>query len=293
LAIIPALLWHMPAWPRSPAEIIAAASPAEWRRLDPDNGLLLDLAGHSVIIELAPRFAPLHVANIKRLAHEHFYDGLAVVRVQDNYVTQWGDPDADDPAKARSLGGAAPHLPAEFWIHAKGLPIDRLPDPDGWAPLTGFVDGFPVAVDQAHDRAWITHCYGIVGAGRSSAIDSSTGAELYAIIGQSPRGLDRNITVVGRVLRGMEFLAALPRGTGMMGFYQEPQQRTIITSVRLLADLPEAQRPTLELLRTESATWRALVAERRNFSNDFFVTKANFTNVCNVAVPVRVATPRS
>jgi peptidylprolyl isomerase len=284
-------LGAVPAWPvlaKPPAEIINASPASDWRPLDPDNTLVMQLGGHSLLIELAPRFAPLHVVNIRRLAQAHFWDGLAVVRVQDNFVAQWGDPDADRPgAMPRPLGKALPHLPAEFEIPAHDLPIAALPDADGWAPVSGFVDGFPVAADPTRDRAWITHCYGVVGAGRDLAPDSSTGAELYAIIGQSPRMLDRNITVVGRVLQGMETLAALPRGQGAMGFYQRPAQRSMITSVRLLADLPQANRPDLEVLKTDSATWQALVAERRNPSDDFHLFKANFTNVCNLNVPVR------
>jgi peptidylprolyl isomerase len=272
---------------KSPAEILQGASPSDWRTVDPENTILMEVGGHGVVIELAPQFAPRHVANIRTLTHEHFFDGLAVVRVQDNFVAQWGDPNEDDKAKARSLGGASSKLPAEFTIPAKNLPIAKLPDPDGWAPVTGFVDGFPVAEDPARNQAWITHCYGVVGAGRDNPIDSSTGAELYAIIGQAPRMLDLNITVVGRVLVGMQYLASLPRGSAAMGMYDKPEQLVPITRARLLADLPPADRPKLEVLRTESKTWKALVEARRNPPDAFHVHKANFTNICSLTVPVR------
>ena len=49
----------------------------------------------------------------------------------------------------------------------------------------------------------------------------ATARELYAVIGQSPRGLDRNITLVGRVVRGIELLSVIPRGHGAMGFYEK------------------------------------------------------------------------
>jgi peptidylprolyl isomerase len=240
-----------------------------------------------VLIELAPRFAPRHAANIRTLAHEGYWDGLAIVRVQDNYVTQWGDPDAEVPAKARPLGSAAPRLPAEFSVPLRGLPLVRLPDVDGWAPLTGFVDGMPVAADPRTGRAWLAHCYGMVGAGRDMAADSSNGTELYAVIGQSPRGLDLNITVVGRVLQGMEHLAALPRGSAEMGFYAQPEQRTTIRRVRLLADLPEAERPALEVLRTDSATWLKLLQARRVRREDWFLHSPHHIGLCNATVPTR------
>jgi cyclophilin family peptidyl-prolyl cis-trans isomerase len=277
----------LPAMAKSPAEILQDSPAADWRPLDPDNTLLMDVNGHGVLIELAPRFAPRHAENIRVMAHEGYYDGTAVLRVQDNFVAQWGDANADDKDKAKPLGSASAKLPAEFAIAYAGLPIARLPDPDGWAPVSGFVDGFPVAADPKRGRAWITHCYGVVGAGRNMEPDSSTGAELYVIIGQSPRMLDLNITVVGKVLTGMEHLSALPRGTAAMGFYDKPEQRVTIGSIKPLADLPADQRPRLEVLKTASKTWKDLVAARRNPPDEFHVFKANFTNVCNLNVPVR------
>jgi len=286
-AFILSLVCSLPVWAKTPAEILKDSPASDWRPLDPKNTLLMDVGGHQVIIELAPKFAPQHIANIRTLAHEGYYDGLSVVRVQDNFVTQWGDPNEDDKDKAKPLGTAAAHLPAEFSVPFKTLPISRLKDPDGWAKVTGWVDGFPVAADPKGDKAWITHCYGVVGAGRNMEIDSSTGAELYAIIGQSPRMLDLNITVVGRVLKGMEYLSGLPRGEAAMGMYDKPEQFVPIKSVKLLADLPADQRPALHVLRTGSKTWKEYLETRRNPPDDFHVYKANFTNVCNVSVPVR------
>jgi peptidylprolyl isomerase len=281
-----------PAVPKKSAQEILAASPAsDWRGLDPENTLLMELASGPVLIELAPRFAPAHVANIRALARGGYWNGLAVVRVQDNFVTQWGDPDGDDAAKARPLpAGAAPKLPAEF-----SVPIDRigktagftkLPDVDGWAPRTGFAEGFPVAADPQTGQAWLTHCYGMVGAGRGDAVDSSNGAELYVVIGQAPRGLDLNITVVGRVLKGMELLSALPRGAAAMGFYDKPEQRTAIQRVRLLAELPPAERPALQVLKTESATWAQLLDARR-YRGGWFVHSPGHIEVCSATVPTR------
>ncbi len=277
-----------PAKTRSGAEILAQSPDSHWRGLNPDNTLLMELPSGPVLIELAPRFAPRHVANIRKLAHGGFFDGLAVVRVQDNFVAQWGDPNADDLALAKPLGAAAAKLPAEFAVPLKGLPIARLPDLDGWAPLTGFVDGFPVAANPKTGRAWLAHCYSMVGAGRSDAVDSSTGAELYAVIGQAPRGLDLNITLVGRVLKGIELLASLPRGGPNMGFYENAEQRQPIQRVRLLSDMPAAERPALQVLRTDSETWTALLASRRN-RGGWFVHNPNHVDLCGVSPPTRPA----
>lgn len=278
--------------PKKTAQEILAASPAsDWRGLDPQNTLLMDLAAGQVIIELAPRFAPAHVANIRALAHGGYWDGLAILRVQDNFVTQWGDPDGEDTAKARPLpAGAQAKLPAEFSVPidviGKAAGFTKLPDTEGWAPRTGFAEGFPVAANPKAGKAWLPHCYGTVGAGRSDAVDSSNGTELYVVIGQAPRGLDLNITTVGRVLKGMEHLAALPRGTAAMGFYEKPEQRTGIQRVRLLADVPAAEQPALQVLKTESATWTQLLDARR-YRSGWFVHSAGYIDVCSASVPTR------
>ncbi|HRE44424.1 MAG TPA: peptidylprolyl isomerase, partial [Terricaulis sp.] len=196
--------------PRSMDEIISAAPDSEWRDIAPENLLFVRLAdGGTVIIELAPSFAPNHVANVQALARAHFWDGTAVARSQDNYVVQWNGPDEGQPV---SRGAAQERLEAEFARPAAGLSITRLQDPDSYAPVTGFADGFPVAGNG--ERAWLTHCYGMVGAGRGDTTDSGDGSALYVVIGHAPRHLDRNVTLLGRVLQGMEHLSVMPRGTG-------------------------------------------------------------------------------
>jgi peptidylprolyl isomerase len=290
------LLWQMGKVVQKPeptqGEIIQQSQPSDWRALDADNTVVMEIQGQTVVMELAPRFAPQHVANIKTLAREGYYTGSAVVRVQDNYVTQWADPADDDKpeskAKQKTLGSALAKLPAEYTTAYQGLPISRFADADGWAPESGFVDGFPVAADPKANQAWLAHCYGMVGAARASAPDSSTGTSLYTIIGQAPRALDRNITVVGRIVKGMEVLSSLPRGPAPMGFYAAPQQPIPITRARLLADIPAAERPALEVLRTDTATWSALVEASRHARGGWAVHSPLHSNICNRSVPTRV-----
>jgi peptidylprolyl isomerase len=277
-----------PGKPPTMADVIAASKPSDWHALDPQNTLYLELASGRVVMELAPALAPRHVANIKVLAHAKYYDGLAILRAQDNYVVQWGDPDSDDPAKKRSVGDAQEKLKAEFTIPiSKELSYTLLPDRDGYAPQTGFSGDFPVARDPKMQTAWPTHCYGSIGVGRDVDVDSGGGTELYVVIGASPRWLDRNITVVGRVLQGMELLSTLPRGTGPLGFYEKPEQRVPIKSIRLAADVPAKDRTNLEVLRTDTPTFAALVESRRNRHDEWYKVPAGYIDVCSVPVPVR------
>jgi cyclophilin family peptidyl-prolyl cis-trans isomerase len=266
----------------SVAEVLAASTASDWRPLDPRRTLYVDLESGRVIIELAPQFAPNHTANIVALVREGYFDGLGFMRSQDNYVVQWGDADGK-----RVVRTAKKTLPAEFARPAKGLPFTRLPDPDSYAPQVGYSDGFAAARDSAGGTAWLTHCYGAVGAGRDNDADSGGGTELYVVIGHAPRHLDRNVTLVGRVVQGMELLSVLRRGTGASGFYETAQERTPIRAIRVAADVAERERVPLEVLRTDTATFAAVVEARRNRSEEWFKYKAGHVDVCNVPVAVR------
>lgn len=280
-----------PAGATTSAEILAASKPADWRPLDAENSLRMQLPSGTVLIELAPAFAPRHVANIKALARAHYFDGLAVVRSQDNYVAQWGDPDAEDISRRKPMQQGVRSLPAEFSRPIAGLQITPLKDGDIYAPAVGHSDGFPVASSRRAGKAWLAHCYAMVGAGRDLAADSGSGAELYVVTGHAPRHLDLNVTLVGRVLQGIEKLSSLPRGTGVLGFYETPGERLPIHSVQVVADLPAEQRPALEVLRTDTATWAAFVEARRSRQDEWFLEPTRRIELCNVPIPVRGTGP--
>jgi peptidylprolyl isomerase len=273
---------HAQEKPRTLAQVLADSKPADWRSLDLQRTLYLELASGRVIIELAPEFAPNHVANVLALVREAYFDGLAIMRVQDNYVVQWGDADGK-----RAIRTAKKTLNAEFDRSASGLAFNALPDADTYAPQVGFSGGFHAARDSSNGRAWLTHCYGSVGVGRENDANSGGGTELYAVIGHSPRHLDRNITLIGRVVKGIELFSVLPRGTEALGFYAKPEQRVPIRAVRVAADVPDAERTPLEVLRTDTATFAALIEARRHRTDEWFKYRVGRVEVCNVPVPVR------
>jgi peptidylprolyl isomerase len=228
------------------------------------------------------------VANVRALARAHYWDGAAIVRVQDDYVAQWGWSDST----AHPHGDAVDTITqAEYDRVAGSLRFTLLPDPDSYAPFTGFTNGFPAGRDST-GRTWMLHCYGAVGVARGSSPDNGSGRELYVVIGQSPRHLDRNVAMIGRVVRGIELLSALPRGTGALGFYATAAERTPVTSIRVAAELPAAERTPLEALRTESSTFQKVIASRRFRREAWFVQPTGHINVCNVPLPVRPMTAR-
>jgi peptidylprolyl isomerase len=272
--------------PPTTASVMAAATASDWRPLDPENTLYLELAAGRVVIELAPAFAPNHAANVKALVREGYFDGLTINRVQDNYVVQWGD--ANEAAARRPIKTAKETLPGEF-DRAMGaeLPFTPAPDGDVYAAEAGWTLGFPAARDPKSGRTWIPYCYGVLGTARGSATDSGGGSQLFVIIGHSPRHLDRNYTAFGRVLKGIELLSTLPRGSGGLGFYEKAEQRVTIQKVRVAADVPKGERTALQVLRTDTDTFRSLVTARRTRTEPGFAFPVGRIEVCNVTVPVK------
>ena len=269
---------------KTPSEIVASAPSNAWRDIPADDLLLVQLrSGGNVAIQLAPLFAPVHVANIRALARAGWWTGSAIYRVQDNYVVQWGNNESEKPIPA----GVVAKPPAEYHRSLRGLNVRALGYSDPYAPRAGFANGWPMAYDPQRGVANLTHCYGSVGVGRGLSPDTGTGGELYAVIGHGPRHLDRNIAVVGRVIDGMERFSALPRGTEALGFYKERSQDVQIATAVLASQLEPAQRPTFQYMDTGSASFGAYVRARANRQDDFFIRPAGGVDLCNAAVPVR------
>lgn len=302
--LLPLLLATATASPAPPAkptpgEIVAAAPAGDWIDIAPDDLLVMTLApdakgkARTVLIQLMPPpFSQSWVGNIRALARAHWYDGIAIVRVQDNYVVQWGDPDGEDPRKALPAG-LMPTSESDYG-YRRSIPLNARLGPSFWPPndvqhFSGFVGAFPFAGAGTPDSVtnWPVHCYGSIGVGRNVSPDAGTGAELYTVIGHAPRALDRNIAVVGRVIEGIEHLSSLPRGTGQLGFYETAGERTPILSVRLASELPSAQQPHVQYLSTESDSFVRYAEVRANRQDDFFIVPAGGADICNIPVPTR------
>lgn len=275
------------------AELIAAAPNDAWTKLEQSRLLYLYFeptqAGAQtparVIILLAPDVAPNHVLALNELLAKGFFNSRDIVRSQDNYVVQWGD-----GAAATAQGFAGGRMVAEF-DRAYGTEFTpfELKDGDVYAPKVGFWRNWPVAWDPKEKRYWLPHCYGMVGAGRDEAADSGGPAELYAVNGHSPRALDRNVTLLGRVVDGMDQFATLPRGSEAMGFYASGQTKPKIIKAELGSRLPASEQVTLEALRTDHAIYAEVVESRRNRRDSWTKFKAGKLELCNAPLPVRIS----
>ena len=283
-----AAMAQAPASPKyaTPTGLVAESKPGEWQAIPADDLMVIDLKnGQRVVVQLAPLFAPVHVANIRALAKSGYWQGAAIYRVQDNYVAQWGNNDSGKPLPA----GVVKTPPAEYHRNLRGLGITPLGSPDAYAPKVGYTAGWPVAYDPKAGTANLPHCYGSVGVGRDLSPDTGMGGELYAAIGHGPRSLDRVIAVVGRVVSGIEAMSSLPRGTEALGFYKERTSDVPIADVRLASMLPEAERPRFEYLRETSASFARWLEVKKNRRDEFYIRPAGGVDLCNALVPVRPA----
>lgn len=264
--------------------LLGGAAPADespWRSPDPDNLLILTLEGGAVTIELSPTLAPENVAQIKALVRSGRLQGSDFYRVIENFVAQGGlEADQEDIAK----------LPAEFERELTAFnPFTPVEQGDPFAPETGFWQGFPIGRDPETGRAWPIHCPGVMAMARDAAPDTAS-SEFYFPIGQAPRHLDRNLTVVGRVLTGFRLIEGARRGDRSVdnGVIADKAARTKILGFAIAGDLPDADRPDIRILRTDHPDFLALLAAQRDRDSDFWRhPPRRWLDVCTVTPPVK------
>jgi len=272
--------------PSQPAEPPADA----WRDVDPNNLVLIETKYGEVAVELAPVFAPHHVDRVRKLVRAHFYDGLAFYRVVDGYVAQGGIGDIP-PEQEKQLEKKWPPLKHEFDVPQGDAVFTPLGNEDLFAPEVGHVDGFPVGRDPKDGRMWPISCPGIFAFARDNDPDTAA-TEFYIVIGERPPRLERNLSAFGRVIEGMQYLQKLERGDPdvNMGVIGDASKQDKIISMKLAADVPKADRPRFQVMKTESEWFAKFKDSKRNLTSPFFYRKPlPILNVCAVEDPVRRA----
>lgn len=244
-----------------------------WRNLDPEHTLIIDSSKGRLIIEMRPEMAPKAVERIKLLTREKVYDGLQFHRVIAKFVAQTGNPNNKD-------GGTSnhPNLPPEM--------LFRIPYADigAWASqssdsATGFIGSVPIQSlsltdtskkSQAALRSWGAHCPGVAGMGRDDARDSAN-SEFYFMLDASRR-LDRDYTVFGRIVSGMDVLLRLQHG-------EPPAHPDVMQTVKIMADIPVASRPAIKV-PSDTAMSKMIAQTREEKGADF--------SVCDVRIPSKM-----
>jgi len=252
-----------------------------WRTLDPNNTVLMQLSHGEVVIELAPEFSPKHVAQFKALIKQGVYDNQPFYRVIDGFVAQ-GGPEASNEETAPTLA-----LEGE-WKTESNFTFTPVQENDLFAPVTGFKDGFAIGYDPQQKSAWLLHCPGVLAMARGNEPDSGS-SHFYFTIGQATRYLDRIMSIFGRVVYGMEHVHAIQRTQVIDGDTPvKPEDFVRITSMRIMADVPQAEQIKLDIEQTKGPSFEQYLSERRHRTHPFFFKPPPpVLDICQVPVKVR------
>ncbi|WP_448212478.1 peptidylprolyl isomerase [Colwellia sp. MEBiC06753] len=264
---------------------VHAKADQQWRTVAPDQLMVMTLPQGKVIFELAPQFAPNHVAHFTALAKAGHYNNNKFYRVIDGFVAQAGpDGGEEDSAKTEKM------LTIEGeWTTDKSQPFALVQSPDLFAEQTGFRQGFALARNSSEQKTWLAHCPGILAMARGNEADTAT-SHFYITNGQAPRYLDRIMTIFGRVVYGMDKVQAITRTQVIDGDTPVPESEfTPIISMQLMADLPKAEQWQVMVEDTESKAFAEKIADRRARPHAFFYKKPPpVLDVCQVPVVSKV-----
>ena len=274
------LLAGPPALAKSkPPAVATAPTAADWRVPDPQNLLVIDTTKGRIIFELSPEVAPKSAAQVRDLARAGFYDGRGFFRVIDGFMDQTGD-----PTDTGAGGSTKPNLPAEFTFRrGADTPLTVVQKADGME--LGFIGALPV-ISQTMDlglltadqkvRAYGTFCQGVGGMARASEPDSGN-SQFYLMRGPTPH-LDQNYTPFGRVIAGLDVVVAIKTGEPVA----PPMDKML--KVRVLADIPAAERPVVRVIDPRGA-WFAAQAAR------VAADKIVGFSACDLEIPSQVSNP--
>jgi peptidylprolyl isomerase len=262
--------------PPTAAPAVAPPSAADWRAPDPQNVVVIDTNKGRIIIEMEPRLAPKTVAQVRQLVREKFYDGRAFFRVIDNFMDQTGD-----PTDTGTGGSSKPNLPPEFTFRrGSDTPMTVIYKEGGQEQ--GFIGVMPVfgqtldlAVLTADNRvnAYGAFCSGVAGMARANTPDSAN-SQFYLMRGTTS-ALDQKYTPWARVISGMDVVTSIKTGEPV------PPPQDKMTTVRLLADIPAAERPKIRVVDTAGAWFKATAARAA-------ADKVVGASICDLEIPSEV-----
>jgi peptidylprolyl isomerase len=250
--------------------------PADWRTPNPQDVLVIDTNKGRIILELLPEIAPNHVARVRELARSGLYDGRTFFRVIDAFMAQTGDP------QDNGMGGSdKPDLVQEF-LFRRGPDSGMVLAADATVSELGFIKSMPVMsqssmlmpmTNDGKVAAWGLFCPGVAGMARGQGEDSANSQ--FFLMRQAYPSLEKRYTTFGRVLAGLDVVRAIKVGEPV----DAPQDK--MDKVRVLADIPAAERPKVRAIDPNSAWFKAEIASARAKAG------ADFT-ACAIRIPSEV-----
>ncbi|MEM9600891.1 MAG: peptidylprolyl isomerase [Pseudomonadota bacterium] len=248
-----------------------------WRTVDAENMLVIDTAYGVIGVELFPEVAPAHVEQIKQLARDGFYDNVVFHRVIEGFMNQNGDGSNGDGTGDSDR----PDIPAEFTFR-RGEDMDvTIVSSRGEQSneiATGFYKSLPVAT-QPISQAILTadgkvaafglHCPGVTSMARTN--DPNSANSQFFLMRSRYDSLDTAYSIWGSTVMGRDHLTKIKVGVvGEEGFV--PDQ---MNTVRVAADLPDGERPTVQVLDTSSDAFTS------------WLSSQTYEDVCDIAIPTR------
>jgi peptidylprolyl isomerase len=262
-----------------------ASVPGDWRTPDPQNILVIDTNQGRILLEMAPLLAPAHVERVRLLARRGFYDGLKFFRVINDFMAQTGDPENT------GIGGSElPDLKAEFeFRRGPADPFvlhERLPAGGGIGVTeVGFIGNIPVRTGpqmqmmvsiDGKTSGWGLFCPGVAGMARATPPDTANSQ--FFLMRQTYPSLNSQYTVWGRVISGLDVVRKIKAGPDDSTV---PPPQDSMSRVRLLADIPAAEQPKIQVMDTRSPGFKALVEAEK-------AKAGGILTACDVQIPVRL-----
>ena len=260
---------------------IASALAPDWRDVSPENLILVETVYGDIVIELNADFAPNHANQFRQLVRDDVYNGTRFYRVIDAFVAQGGlqEDELIEPYPTLENENDRPISDAAF------VPLGNA---DLFAPVVGHIDGFAVGRSETLGSEWLLHCPGALAMARDNDPDSGS-TEFYIVL-DAQRYLDRNLTVFGRVIDGMQHVQKLKRGVRAIesGVIQAPEQGDEIMSMTVAADMAAAIRPAYQVQAMPTQAFEDAKTAKRVREEDFFYRKPpEMLDICGFEVPVR------
>ena len=265
--------------PPNPLQGLIDAPADAWRDIDAENLLIVDLPAGPLYIEMRPDLAPNHVTQIKTLVRDKFYNGLSFHRVIEGFVAQGGDPKGDGTG-----GSDLPDIPAEFGHDTKEIANFTVIGRDRQAARVGLIDGVLAAAEPESLRSlradrkvnvWGAHCQGVMSMARATDPNSAN-SQFFLVIGDARSSLDSRYTVWGWIVDGMNSARRIERG-------EPPKRPTPIVRMRMAADIPEAERPDIKVMKSDSPAFLKYLKDAGLVDESGFVK-----DLCDIKSPRKI-----
>ncbi len=270
-----------------PVEVSGFQAPEEaWRTVDPENLLVIDTKYGEIGVELFPEIAPNHVAQIKALARDEFYNNVSFHRVIDGFMNQTGDGTNGDGTGDSTL----PNIDAEFTFRrGVEMPFTLVTAKEiGQTQIgLGFYKSLPIASQPTSEsiyskekdgkvNAFGLHCKGVTSMARTN--DPNSANSQFFLMRAKAEHLDTQYSIWGNTVMGYDLLEKPKVGTiGQVPGWVPDQMNT----VEVASDIAEDERPVVQVLRTDHPAFSQWLKTQKN-------DDGSFPGMCDLVIPTRI-----